>query len=611
MFPRIQVAGDARERGRQYGEATRDRVRRSVAAYDEVFAHAAGWDPARVRAEAEGFRAPIAAHGAKYLEELQGIAEGAAVGELDVLAINLRTEIIWAASARDAARPALPLECTAFAALPGRTGGRTLIGQTWDWLVHAAETTVVLEARQDDGPDYVTVVEAGLLAKAGMNSAGVALATNALVSAADRGAPGVPYHVLLRSILDAETVSDGLGALSRGARASSANYLLADADGVALDVEAAPGDHAELFLGYPEDDLVLHANHFQNPGFGGRDVSLVAMPDSPFRMARLRGLTAAHAGPLDLGFWTGALSDHAMFPLGVCCHPDPRATAAPERYATILALVMDPAEKTLWLAPGESLLHAVRAARPRRRAGQAAARRPRRVIQAALNGARVPMGPERLAAEAAAVVALGCRSIHLHVHDADGRESLAARDVAAAVAAVRAAAPGAEIGVSTGEWITADVAGAIAAWTDPLPDMASANLAEPACADVIGALRARGVAIEAGIFSPADADALARAGVPVHRVLVESGDAPPELGDDQLAVDAAIAARLDALGVAAPRLHHGEGAQTWAVIARARARGLAVRIGLEDVETLPDGEPADANAPLYAAALGLRRPPGS
>ncbi|MEZ0293254.1 MAG: 3-keto-5-aminohexanoate cleavage protein, partial [Solirubrobacteraceae bacterium] len=134
------------------------------------------------------------------------------------------------------------------------------------------------------------------------------------------------------------------------------------------------------------------------------------------------------------------------------------------------------------------------------------------MIQAALNGARVPMGPERLAAEAAAVAALGCRSIHLHVHDGDGRESLAAPHVAAAVAAVRVAAPGAEIGVSTGEWIAADVAGAIAAWTDPLPDMASANLAEPACADVIGALRARGVAIEAGIFSPADADALVRAG---------------------------------------------------------------------------------------------------
>ena len=35
---------------------------------------------------------------------------------------------------------------------------------------------------QDDGPDFVTVVEAGLLAKTGMNSSGIGLATNALVT---------------------------------------------------------------------------------------------------------------------------------------------------------------------------------------------------------------------------------------------------------------------------------------------------------------------------------------------------------------------------------------------------------------------------------------------
>jgi isopenicillin-N N-acyltransferase-like protein len=351
VFPWIRVEGAPRERGRQLGEAARERVQRSVDAYDEVFAHVAGWDPARVRAAAAAFRAPIAAHGEKFLEEMAGIAEGAGVGADDVLAINLRTEVMFAATARDAA-PAMPLECSAFAVLPGRSGGRTLVGQTWDWLAHAADTTIVVEAHQDDAPDYVTVVEAGLLAKAGMNSAGVALATNALVCAADRGAPGVPYHVLLRSMLDAETVSDAFAAITRGARASSANFLLADADGVALDVEAAPGDHARVFLGYPERDLLLHTNHFANLGFDGRDASLVAMPDSPFRLARLQGLTAGHDGPLDLGFWTAALADHAMFPFGVCCHPDPRAGAAPERYATIFGLVMDPAERRMWLAPG-------------------------------------------------------------------------------------------------------------------------------------------------------------------------------------------------------------------------------------------------------------------
>jgi isopenicillin-N N-acyltransferase-like protein len=348
------VAGGPRERGRQYGEQARERVRRSVDAYDDVFAHYAGWDRAKVREEAGRFRAPIAAHGAKYLEELQGIAEGAAVGELDVLAINVRTEIMFAATARDAeARRRLPPECSAFAALGGRTGdGRMLVGQNWDWLVHAFDTTVVLQARQDDGPDYVTIVEAGLLAKAGMNSAGVALATNALVSDADVGEPGVPYHVLLRSILDAEAVSDALGALQRGTRSSSANYLIAHADGVAIDVEAAPGDFSKLFVGYPQDDLLLHTNHFGNAGYDARDVSMVAMPDSPFRLARLQQLVGAHDGPLDLAFWQRALGDHAMFPLGVCCHPDPRGTVPAEDYASVMAVVMDPAARMLWIASG-------------------------------------------------------------------------------------------------------------------------------------------------------------------------------------------------------------------------------------------------------------------
>jgi isopenicillin-N N-acyltransferase-like protein len=180
----------------------------------------------------------------------------------------------------------------------------------------------------------------------------VALATNALVSDADRGAPGVPYHVLLRSILDAEQVSDAIGALQRGERASSANYLVAHEDGVALDVEAAPGDYARLFIGYPEDDLLLHTNHFRNPGFDLRDVSMTVMPDSPFRLARLQQIIADTQDPLDREFWQGTLADHAMFPHAVCCHPDPRAEADVDRDSTVAAVVMDVAARKLWLASG-------------------------------------------------------------------------------------------------------------------------------------------------------------------------------------------------------------------------------------------------------------------
>jgi isopenicillin-N N-acyltransferase-like protein len=350
MYPRIEVEGGPAERGRQYGEAARERVQRSVEAYGEVFAHYAGWDWERVRAAAAAYRAPVEAYEPRYAEELDGLAEGAAVDPLDVLAINVRTEIMFAATARDLTRA--PAECTSFAAVPTRTAdGALLVGQNWDWLPHAADTTVVLEARQDDGPDFVTVVEAGLLAKAGMNSAGIAVATNALVSAADAGRPAVPYHVLLRALMDAETPADALSALGRHERSSSANYLIAHADGIALDVEAAPGDYAQLWVGYPEDGVILHTNHFANPGFDGRDVGLVSMPDTPFRLMRARQLVAEHAGPLDRAFFAALLADHAAFPLGVCCHPDPRH-APLDQSATLASLIMEPATRRLWVAAG-------------------------------------------------------------------------------------------------------------------------------------------------------------------------------------------------------------------------------------------------------------------
>ena len=137
-----------------------------------------------------------------------------------------------------------------------------IIGQNWDWLLHAARTLVVLEVRQDEGPDFVTVVEAGLLAKTGMNAAGLGLVTNALVTDADVGEPGLPYHVLLRAVLDCTTVTEALQVLQAGLRSSSANYLIAHASGAALDIEAAPGDFTRLYPVYPEGGVLRHTNHF-------------------------------------------------------------------------------------------------------------------------------------------------------------------------------------------------------------------------------------------------------------------------------------------------------------------------------------------------------------
>lgn len=351
-YPRIRVEGSARERGFQYGEAARERVHRSIEGYREAFQHFAGWDWSKVHEETGRFRDPIRQFSPKYHDEILGIAEGAGVDELDILAINVRTEIMFAATARDAAaKAALPGECTSFAVLPRRAAdGRLLLGENWDWLEHAGETVVVLEALQDDGPDFVTVVEAGLLAKLGFNSRGVALAVNALVSTDDRGESGVPFHVLLRGILDCETISDVFGVLQRGRRAASGNYLVGDQDGVAFDIEAAPGDYSRIFVGYPEDGVVIHANHYIHGG-QDRDVSLVAMPDSVLRLVRLRETLGASDAPITVEAIVAALADHAGHPIGLCCHPDERLPP-PERTRTLATAIMDVARRRMWLASG-------------------------------------------------------------------------------------------------------------------------------------------------------------------------------------------------------------------------------------------------------------------
>jgi isopenicillin-N N-acyltransferase-like protein len=245
----------------------------------------------------------------------------------------------------------LPAECSAFAVVPapGDSQTATLLGQNWDWLLHSAQSLIVLEARPDDGPDFVTVVEAGLLAKAGLNAAGLGLVTNALVTDADLGAPGLPYHVLLRAILDCATVTEALTVLQAGMRSSSANYLIAHASGAALDVEAAPGDFTRLYPQLPEDGVLLHTNHFLSPRLHPVDVSLWAMPDSAVRLQRLRA-GATRSATLD--DFRALLADHADYPHSICSHPDPREHPL-EQGATIASVLMDLSARRLWLAFGQ------------------------------------------------------------------------------------------------------------------------------------------------------------------------------------------------------------------------------------------------------------------
>ncbi len=220
-----------------------------------------------------------------------------------------------------------------------------------------------------------------------------------------------------------------------------------------------------------------------------------------------------------------------------------------------------------------------------------------------------------LAASAAGAVLAGAEAVHLHPRGADGRESLLAADVGAAVAAVRQACPGVPVGVTTGLWVTGGDAtarrAAVAGWAAldaaARPDFASVNVFEAGAAGLPGVLAGLGIGAEAGVWTPDDAGLLAdgpaalRAG-PWLRVMVEISGVP---ADGAVAAADAVLRRLDEIGWEAPRLVHGEGASAWPLIAHAGRVGLPARIGLEDVVTGPGGGPVSGNAELVELALAM------
>jgi uncharacterized protein (DUF849 family) len=189
------------------------------------------------------------------------------------------------------------------------------------------------------------------------------------------------------------------------------------------------------------------------------------------------------------------------------------------------------------------------------------------------------------------------------VRGPDGRESLAAPDVARAVNAVRSACRGTPAGISTGAWIEPDPDRRLALvrrW-HVLPDYASVNFNEPGAVEIAEELLELGVGVEAGLTGVAAAEALLRSGLEDRclRVMLEPQEPEPAAALENVA---AIERVLGDEESQAPRLLHGVDATAWPLLREAARRGYDARIGLEDTLRLPDGELARDNIVLIRAA---------
>ena len=346
-FPFVAVSGQPYERGVQYGKAVPERVKRSIGLYGGTLDELGFTSSEKARLIGQ-FAKEIAAFGAHYLEEMRGIADGAGVSLDDIVMVNARTEIV-AQARREKNRPEAEDDavdgCTGAIILPERSStGRLIHGQNWDWRAECADTAIVLRVSRDDGPDFVTFVEAGGLARCGMNAAGIAITANYLESERDYRQSGIPLVLIRRKVLEQRHFAMAVRAVAATPKACSNNMMLSTAEGFAIDFECAPD---EVFPIYPTGGLVVHANHWVSPVALAKLKDVGLLGDSFYRDWRVQKLLGAgRISPDDL---KAAFFDDFAAPFAVCRPVLPNS--AGDLSATVAMIIMDPAAGTMDVAP--------------------------------------------------------------------------------------------------------------------------------------------------------------------------------------------------------------------------------------------------------------------
>lgn len=233
-----------------------------------------------------------------------------------------------------------PEGCTSALAMPEVTAdGRLLHGQNWDWRPDAANHTMVLKIRSDDHPDALHFVEAGQLARHGMNKAGIAVTAMGLHSGQDYGRIGIPSPVIRRRALQASDFGSALGEVFKNPASFSHALILSDADGEAFTLEATPG---EVFWQEPENGFLVHANHFKTPQalIKVRDANLARCPESLYRDARVGRHLGSNSGRVSIETFKDAFADRFGAPNSVLRHPAKRPGGVMS--ATVYTLIMCP-----------------------------------------------------------------------------------------------------------------------------------------------------------------------------------------------------------------------------------------------------------------------------
>ncbi|KAF2834502.1 AAT-domain-containing protein [Patellaria atrata CBS 101060] len=316
-------SGTPYEIGLKHGKLAKAPIARCIDFYMGLFEKSAKLDWDQVQRTASQFESTFQEKWPTYLKEMQGIADGAGVKLIDILAINVRTEIAFGLFSDG---------CTSVSFM---TDEASYIAQNWDWARAQKDNILQLTIEQTGKPTIKIITEAGLIGKIGLNSAGVGICFNA-IRAQGMDPSRVPCHVALRMALECSSMNEAVQKLDSFGVASSSFMLIADPIST-IGLEWSSIDVQKLHA--DSKGWIYHSNHYLLEHPGVHDTRWVT--DSLFRIARIKELRKQFCGEKQsIEGIKGMLKDEMNFPAAIC-----RAEEQGVESETLFSIVMNLTKK--------------------------------------------------------------------------------------------------------------------------------------------------------------------------------------------------------------------------------------------------------------------------
>ncbi len=326
----LRLEGTPAERGRAHGLAYGAAIRAYTAERMAIAADGSWAGRRATRADilalAEAMIPAHRAYAPDLYAEMEAMAEAAGILPAEAIVTGGFTDFVDAVRALGATAPDED-DCTAVLT-------PELLAQTWDMHDSATPYVVMLDVR--DAVPCTVFSTVGCLAQIGMNAAGIAIGINNL--AGNDGRVGVTWPFVVRKVLQATTLAEARAAILDAPLAGAHNYLVLDAHGQGMNIEAMPTHCAVMPL---EGAPLVHANHCLAPEAARREAARApALRDSSDARQVRAEVLAAQACDLD------ALIALTRDPV-IC-----RRSEAPHHVESSGAVIMRPATRELWAAWG-------------------------------------------------------------------------------------------------------------------------------------------------------------------------------------------------------------------------------------------------------------------